>query len=103
MNANPQSIHAIKSKPIDECVTMEVPPLTSAVERLDDSLEKLDYTVSLLAERLGPVLSPIPSGARDQCSEGIAASPLTNRICHAQARVAMIENNLRELTDALEI
>jgi hypothetical protein len=78
--------------------------ISSEISGLEKNIEELLSQVSLLEDRLSPVLAPLgPSEASTNSVPPDPSVPLASVICQAKRRVAAIGSRVASILDRIEL
>lgn len=78
--------------------------ITSEFNALDKNLEELLNQVSLLEDRLSPILSPMPVSEPTSVTQAPESGvPLAREICQLKRRVAGIGSRVASILDRIEL
>lgn len=78
-------------------------PTESSLMRLDGMLDNVEGTVSLLEQRLAPILSSGMKGENSAKPKAVGASPVVDNILRAGDRAVSIDERLHQLIDRLTV
>lgn len=80
-----------------------ITPTESSLMRLGGMLENVEGTVSLLEQRLAPILSSGMKGENGAKPQAVGASPIVDNILRAGDRAASIDERLHQLIERLTV
>jgi len=77
--------------------------ISSEFAGMDKNIEELMSQVSLLEDRLSPILAPAGPSEQNATAVPNPSVPLANEICQAKRRVAAIGGRVASILDRIEL
>lgn len=78
--------------------------LNSGVDRLVDQMTRIEQAMNALAQKLSPVIKPVPTGMGPKpCDPAEIASPMRTRIDGCVAHAQRIADGIGELISLVEL